>query len=200
MEKEMFDFYKNALSGAITAPLCADYKNQWRSCNDNKEALVKLVMRQQSIPYFITHCYNGKGLSKEYILQAFKDYINNGKNAIIHDADGVQGYTYSLYVAFEVIFKAAVDVLSFMWCSNTHVVIQASKCPILYVGANSTIHITCEGYNRPKIYLFDNSKVILYDIDSDSEVVIYKYSDSAQVEIGKYCIGKVKTFNKELRL
>lgn len=200
MEKEMFDFYKNALSGVITAPLCADYKNQWRSCNDNKEALVKLVMQQQSIPYFITHCYNGKGLSKEYILQAFNDYINNGEKAIIRDADGVQGYTYSLYVAFEGIFKAAVDVLSFMWCSNTNVTIQMYKSPILYISNSSIINITCEGYNCPKIYLFDDSKVVIDDMDEESKVVVYKYSKSAKVEAGKYCLGTIKQFEKELRL
>lgn len=197
----MFDFYKNALSGVITAPLCADYKNQWRSCNDDKDALVKLVMQQQSIPYFITHCYNGKGLSKEYILRTFEEYINNNsEKAIIRDADGVQGYIYSLYVAFKGVFKAAVDVLLFMWCSNTHMVIQASKCPILYVGANSTIHITCEGYNCPKIYLFDDSKVVIDDMDEESKVVVYKYSKSAKVEAGKYCLGTIKQFEKELRL
>lgn len=201
MEKEMFSFYKSALSGVITTPLCADYTQEWRGCNDDKEKLMKLVMRQQSLPYFITHCYQGKGLSKEYILKAFGDYVNmNTEKAIIRDADLVQGYTYALYVAFKGIFKATVDVLAFMWCSNTHVTIQASKCPIFYVGAKSTIHITCDGYNCPRIYLFDDSKVILDDVDEDSRVIIYKYSDNAQVEIGKYCLGDVKTFNKELRL
>ena len=56
---EMFSFYKAALQGAITSPLCADYKNEWRGCGNDKDKLVKLVMRQQSLPYFITHCYNG---------------------------------------------------------------------------------------------------------------------------------------------
>lgn len=201
MNNEMFDFYKNALSGAITSPLCADYRNEWRACGDEKERLVKLVMRQQSLPYFITHCYNGKGLSKEYILDTFPEYINNAtEKAVIRDADGVRGYTYSIHVAFKGIFKAAADVLAFLWCSNTLVTIQGAKCPVLYVGAGSTIHVTCEGYNSPKIYLFDDSKVILDDMDENSKVVIYKYSENAQVELGKYCLGEVKTFNKELRL
>ena len=76
MEREMFMFYKNALSGALTAPLCADYTSEWRGCKDDKAKLVKLVMRQQSLPYFITHCYQGKGLSKDYILNNFREYIN----------------------------------------------------------------------------------------------------------------------------
>ena len=197
----MFDFYKAALSGAITAPLCADYKNEWRGCGENKDKLVKLVMRQQSLPYFITHCYSGKGLSKEYIQKTFQDYINmNTQKAIIFDADGVKGYTYSIYVAFKGVFKAVTDVLSLMWCSNTLTQIQAAKCPVIYVGCGSTIHITCEGYNSPKIYLFDDSKVIIDDADETCDITIYKYSPNAQVELGKYCLGKVKVFNKDLRL
>jgi archaellum component FlaC len=38
------------------------------------------------------------------------------------------------------------------------------------------------------------------DLDENSEVVVYKYSDDAQVELGKFCLGKVKVFRKELRL
>ena len=138
---EMFSFYKAALQGAITSPLCADYKSEWRGCGNDKDKLVKLVMRQQSLPYFITHCYKGKGLSKEYIQRTFADYINEStKKAVIFDADGVKGYTYSIYVAFEGIFKAVTDVLTAMWCNNTSVTIRKAKCPILYVGCGSTVH------------------------------------------------------------
>ena len=198
---EMFSFYKAALQGAITSPLCADYKNEWRGCGNDKDKLVKLVMRQQSLPYFITHCYNGKGLSKEYIQKTFADYINEStKKAVIFDADGVKGYTYSIYVAFEGVFKAVTDVLTMMWCNNTNVTISKAKCPILYVGCGSTVHLTCEGFNSPKIYLFDDSKVILDDVDETCDVIVYKYSPNAQVELGKYALGNVKVFDKQLKL
>ena len=105
MDNGMLAFYKAALQGEITAPLCAEYKNEWRKCGDDKEKLVKLVMRQQSLPYFITHCYQGKGLSKEYIIKNFSDFIN-GKRPIL-DADLVKGYSYALYVDFKAICKPA---------------------------------------------------------------------------------------------
>lgn len=44
------------------------------------------------------------------------------------------------------------------------------------------------------------SKITIEDIDKDSEVIVYKYSDKATVEEGKYCFGKVKVFNKQLKL
>ena len=194
MAQDLFNYYKHALSNG----LCSEYKGRWRACHDNKEQLVKLVMAQQSLPHFIHYCYNGMGLSKEYIQETFGDYING--NAVINDADGVDGYTYSLYVGFKGDFKAAVDVLSLMWCNNTNVTVETSKCPVIYVGCGSHVHLSLDGYNCPHIYLFDDSKVTIDDTDEDSKVVIYKYSDKAQVELGKYCLADVKVFNKKLKL
>lgn len=194
MAQDLFNYYKHALSNG----LCSEYKGRWRACHDNKEQLVKLVMAQQSLPHFIHYCYNGMGLSKEYIQETFGDYING--NAVINNADGVDGYTYSLYVGFNGVFKAAVDVLSLMWCNNTNVTVETSKCPVIYVGCGSHVHLSLDGYNCPHIYLFDDSKVTIDDADEDSKVVIYKYSDKAQVELGKYCLADVKVFDKQLKL
>lgn len=199
MDKEMFLFYKNALQGEITNPLCADYKNEWRACGDDKEKLISLALRQQSLPYLITHCYQGKGISKEYILNAFSNYINGSK--MLKDCDGVQGYTYEMWVGVNDYFlKPHADVTSYMWVKNVTLRIGETTCPVIYVGCGSHVHLSLDGYNCPHIYLFDDSKVTIDDADEDSKVVIYKYSDKAQVELGKYCLADVKVFNKELRL
>ena len=62
------------------------------------------------------------------------------------------------------------------------------------------MRIVCGGYNNVTIMLFDDSKVTLSDIDEESNVTVFKYSDQCDVTIGKYCMGKVKEFRKELRL
>ena len=199
MKNEMFDFYKFALQGALTNPLCADYKNEWRACNGDKDMLVKLVMRQQSIPYFITHCNNGKGLSKEYILNEFGDYINGNK--VIFDADGVKGYTYSLYVGYNGVCKPSEDVIALMWCSYNDLEIYTAKCPVIYVGCNSEVHVTLDGYNTPRFYLFDNSKLVIDDANETCSIIVYRYNKDAIIDGGKYCTTKsIKVFDKELRL
>lgn len=199
MRNEMFDFYKFALQGGLTDPLCVDYKNAWRQCGNDKEKLVKLVMRQQSLPYFITHCYSGNGLSKEYIQQEFNDFIN-GKRPIL-DADNISGYTYSIYVAFNGNCKPDNDVSAFMWCNSTTLEINATKCPVIYVGCGSELHLVCDGFNAPHIYLFDDSKLIIDDADDTDSIIVYKYSDASFVDIGKYCTTQnLKVFPKELRL
>lgn len=190
---EMMYFRKNAL----LANLCKEWSNKWTACHDDKEKLMRLALMQQSAAYFADFCYRGKGLTKEYCKREFADYING---RIFNDCDDVKGFSYAMYVDAPTGLKIVSDVAQFLWCDNVDVTIQKTKCPTLYVSNSSTIYITCDGYNCPRIYLFDDSKVILDDVDEDSRVIIYKYSDNAQVEIGKYCLGEVKTFNKELRL
>lgn len=199
MKDEMFEFNRNALLGNINGqPLCSEYKSAWRQCGDNKEMLIRLALMQQSQPYFSTACYNHLGLSKEYLVENFGEFING--NRTFEDVEGVKGYTYQMYIGFESDFKAVADVTSMMWCDNPQVEIEATKCPLFYVSNSSNVSFVCNGFNLPKIYLFDDSQVTIEDLDEDSEVVVYKYSDKAKVETGKYCLGKVKQFNKELRL
>lgn len=189
---EMLYFRKNAL----LANLCKEWSNKWAACHDDKEKLMRLVLMQQSAPYFADFCYRGKGLTKDYCKREFSDYIGR----IFNDCDNVKGFSYAMYIDAPTGFKIVSDVAQFLWCDNVDVTIPKIKCPILYVSNSSTIQITCDGYNCPHIYLFDDSKVTIDDADEDSKVVIYKYSDKAQVELGKYCLADVKVFDKQLKL
>lgn len=193
-------FKKNALLGNISAePLCQAYKQAWRSCGNDKDMLIRLAMRQQSLPYFSTACYEKLGLTKEYIKENFNEYIN-GK--ILEDCDGVKGYTYALYVDwnYDNDLEIKTDVSSIMWCVGTNVIVPKCKCPTIYVSNKSKVHLVCDGYNTINIKLFDESELIVEDMDASSEVVVYKYSDKAKVEEGKFCLKELKVFNKELRL
>ena len=195
----MFIFHKNALQGAITDPLCAEYRDEWRRCGNDLEKLVKLSLRQQSIPWFASMCYNRKGLSKEYITDMFKDYING---YVVRDADGVEGFTYGLFVDwdYENDLDINIDVASIMWTVGANIVVKATRCPTLYISNRSNVHLICDGYNTVNVKLFDNSVLTIEDLDANSDVVVYKYSDKARVELGKFCLKEPKIFNKELRL
>jgi hypothetical protein len=196
----MLKFKKNALLGNISAePICQAYKQAWRLCGDDKEMLVRLALNQQSQPYLSHACYKELGLTKEYIKKEFAGYING---YTIHDADEVHGYTYGLYVDWNYENDLVVDkdVISVMWTVGANIVVPSTKAPVIYISNRSNVHIVGDGFNTVNIKLFDESRIVIEDIDSNSEVVVYKYSDKASVEEGKYCFGKVKVFNKELRL
>lgn len=199
MDKEMMNFYKSALLGTVTQqPLCNEYKNEWRSCGTDKEKLLKFALRQQCLPFLFTYSFNGMGLSKEYLLKEYKDYINGAY--CVKDADMVQGYTYMLNVDYKGQYTQNIDVSAFMYTMDASVVVPLTKCPSYFVGCSSDIHFGLEGYNSVRIYLYDNSKVTIDSCDEESDVTIYKYSEDAEVEINKYCLGKVREFNKDLRL
>jgi hypothetical protein len=200
MKDEMINFKRNALLGNISGqPLCADYKAALRKCGDNKEMLVRLALMQQSTPYFSHACYEHLGLTKEYIKREFGDYING---YIVNDADGVQGYTYGLYVDwdYENDIDVKTDVTSIMWTVGANIVVPQTKAPTIYISNRSNVHLVGDGYNSINIKLFDKSKVTIEDLDENSEVIVYKYSNDAQVELGKFCFGSVKVFDKKLRL
>jgi hypothetical protein len=196
---ELLEFKKNAILGKISGqPLCEEYKAALRKCGNDKEMLVRLALQQQSTPYVSHACYESMGLTKEYILSNFGELIN-GKR-IFENVEGVDGYTYQLYVGYDKDFEITADVTSLMWCDGSQIVIPQTKCPTLYISNSSDVHISCEGYNSPKIYLFDDSVVTIEDCDDTCGVIIYKYSDNATVNTGKFCLKEPKVFNKELRL
>ena len=199
MEDEMLTFKKNALLGKISAePLCMQYKQAWRACGNDKELLVRLALSQQSIPYLSHACYESMGLTKEYILNNFGELIN-GKRTF-ENVEGVDGYTYQLYVGYDKDFEITADVTSLMWCNGSQIVIKPTKCPTVYISNKSKVRLVCDGYNTVNVKLFDESELIVEDMDENSEVVVYKYSDKASVELGKFCLKEPKVFNKELRL
>lgn len=196
---ELETFYKNALIGSLCEPLCDEYKGKWRACNGDKERLISLSMNQQAIPYFATYCRMGKGVSKDYILREFGEYING---YTIENADDIKGYTYSLYVDYDHDKDLVVDkdVAHIMWTVGASVVIPQTKCPTIYVSNRSDVHIVCEGFNHFTLYLFDNSRVVLEELGEESYVLAYKYGSNCELIKGKYCLGNVKEHNKELRL
>ena len=195
---ELLEFKKNAILGKISGqPLCEEYKAALRKCGNDKEKLVRLALMQQCTPYLSHACYESMGLTKEYILNNFGELIN-GKRTF-ENVEGVDGYTYQLYVGYDKDFDITADVTSLMWVES-RVFVPEIKCPTLYLSNYSSVYLTLNGYNSVHIYLFDESQVVIDDADESCEVVVYKYSSKADVVIGNYCFGKVKIFNKQLKL
>lgn len=194
MKREFFKFLKDAYTGG----LCSEYRDEIRSCREDKLQLVRLAMRQQSIPYMATMMRNGS-LTKKFALSEFGNYLNG---FILRDCDGVPDYTYSWYMdySYDNDIEVDVDVCHISHTEGATVIIPKTKCPRLYISNGSSVNLVCDGFNSIKIYLFDDSSVTVEDTDVDSEVVVYKYSDECEVTEGGFSFGKVKSFKKELRL
>ena len=200
MKQDLFEFQKNSFLGKVSGqPLCQEYKQLWKSCGNDKEMLMKLALRQQSLPYVVTACHKKLGLSKDYIKEQFGEYING---YALKDCDGIEGYTYGMYVDwdYENDLEINNDVTSIMWTVGANIVVPRTKAPVIYISNRSNVHLICEGFNSVNIKLFDKSKVTVEDMDEESDVTVYRYSDECIAERGKYCLKEPKIFNKELRL
>lgn len=190
----MQEYYKNSL----LANLCSEYKGHWQASMQDKEKLFVLAMQQQSIPHLLTFANNGIGLTKEYLKDEFENYINGKYKAI--DADGVKGdYKSTLYVDCDHKINTTDDVMTFMWC-DAQLEVQETKATKLYIGCQSNVKVTPQGYNTIIIMLFDESKVRIDECDTFTNINIYRYGQQTAVEIDKYCLAKVKIHEKELRL
>ena len=191
----LFKYYKESLSDN----LCDEYKSLWRMAMNDNGKLMKLAMCQQSLPHVITYAYQGRGMSKDYLLTEFREYING---YIVKDADGVKGYTYAMFVGDSQLsdINGDIDVYAFLWCDDVCLEISEGMCPTIYVGCNSHIDISCVGCNSIRIYLFDDSSVTI-NADETCNVVVLKYSDKCNVIKDEFCLcDKIKEFDKELRL
>lgn len=194
MDKEFLNFLKDAYSSG----LCNEYRDEIRRCHEDKLQLVRLAMRQQSCPWVATKMYEGV-ITTDYILNTFGEYLNG---YVLKDCDNVGGYNYMWFVDFDYTddIVASADVLHISHTVGANIVVPQTKAPTIYISNHSNVHLVCEGFNSVNIKLFDKSIVTIEDLDENSEVFVYKYSKNAKVELGKYCLGKVKVFDKELRL
>jgi len=194
-DKVYFNFEKQAYG---ENGLCAEYKNELRRCHQDTSRLVALSLRQQSIPWMATKIRE-RLIPLDYIKTMWKDYING---YVFHNLDGVDGYTYTWYVDYDYDndICAREDVVHITHTVGPTVVIPETKCPVIYVDNHSDVHIVCEGYNMPKFYLFDNSRITIEDTDEESNIIVYKYSGECKVKTERFCLCSVREFDKELRI
>lgn len=193
MADEMFLFYRNSLA----RNLCNEYRSLFRKDLNNKDELMRLCMRQQSIPYMATSCYEKWGLSMDYIISEFNEYIN-GKYTV-YNCDGVNGYSYQLWCLNRDPIIVESDITHIMGC-DCDINIPITKCPTIYISNNSHTNLKTKGYNSIRIYLFDESRIDIDSLDKNSNLLIYKYSPNCNIITTEKCEGKIKIFNKELKL
>lgn len=194
MDKEFLNILKDAYSNG----LCKEYRDEIRGCHEDKLQLIRLAMRQQSCPWVATKMYEGV-ITTDYLLNTYGEFLNG---YVLKDCDNVAGFTYSWFVDWDYQndIIVGVDVAHVSHTVGANVVVPKVLCPTIYVSNKSKVHLVCEGYNSINVKVFDESEVIIEDCDDTCEVLVYKYSDKAKVVEGKYCLGHVNQFDKELRL
>lgn len=153
----LLDFKRNA----IMLGLCAEYKEEWDSCR-TKEDLVKLATDSNGIAFLADSFSFGWGVSVDYLLKEFKDYISDWteNKPIRHSKNGL-GYTSEIYVTDTSVVTPRGTLNIFIDC---HGVIQLPEGFVgsIYICGGSSV-IVCGKNLLLDLYVYGTDIVIIDD-------------------------------------
>lgn len=165
------DYFKQ---NAIDKNLCVEYALKWAKIKD-KESLFALACVPQSCGYIARSIYEGWGVSIDYIINEFGDYIN-GKY-VVNNLDGVKDATGAMYIKYNgKIDTPLCDITQFIGCEGTYIHIADGSAVTLHISNSSDIKLSLGNCNV-RIYLYDESTVDLGDISKDTKVSIAHYGN-----------------------
>ena len=130
---DLLSFKRNAMM----LGLCTSYKDKWDEAT-SKEALMDMALDSNGVETLADAAAFGWGLDIQYMKRTFSDYIN-GKWKRNKD-----GYTSCLYVDFNGQIEQDCTLTTVLSSKVEFHVPEGSVCK-LYVGGESTAHITGEG-------------------------------------------------------
>ena len=117
--------------------LCASYKNKW-DATTNKEELMDMALYSYGVELLADAHSFGFGMDIQYMEQVFSDYINGKWKR------SMDGYTSCLYVDFNGRIEQDCTLTTVLDSRVEFHIPKGNVCK-LYVGAESTVHITGEG-------------------------------------------------------
>lgn len=130
---DLLSFKRNAMM----LGLCTSYKDKWDEAT-SKEALMDIALDSNGVEMLTDAAAFGWGMDIQYLKRTFSGYIN-GKWKRNKD-----GYTSCLYVDFNGQIEQDCTLTTVLSSKVEFHVSEGSVCK-LYVGGESTVHITGEG-------------------------------------------------------
>ena len=153
----MLAFKRNA----VLLGLCDEYKAAWNGVGSKKD-LVDMALDANGVAFMAKSVAEGWGLSRDYILENFGDYVNEG---YVRDRGG---YTSKLYVDYggDIFQPATLNLL--IGCNTSVLVPESSVCKI-YVCGMSDVRISCVG--KCYVYVYGGYNVVKYSGDVTVEEI-----------------------------
>lgn len=151
MASGMLAFKRNA----ALLGLCDKYKAEWNEAKDKKD-LVDMALDANGVEFMARSVAEGWGLSKDYILENFGDYVNE---KYVRDKGG---YTSKMYVDYggDIFQPATLNLL--IGCNTSVLVPESSVCKI-YVCGRTYIRVNCAG--KCYVYVYGGYNNVKYHGD-----------------------------------
>ena len=146
---------------AVLLGLCDEYKTEWNEAKDKKD-LVDMALDANGVEFMAKSVAEGWGLSKDYILGNFGDYVNEG---YVRDKGG---YTSKLYVDYggDIFQPATLNLL--IECNTSVLIPEGSVCKI-YVCGRTYVRINCVG--KCYVYVYGGYNDVKYSGDVTVEEI-----------------------------
>lgn len=142
---------------SMSLGLCEIYKKKWDECESKKE-LIDMALDANGIEYLADFFSFGWGLSPEYILKEFHDYINGAYQR------SSNGYTGELFVLNKKTISVRSTLNLLVECDCTVIVPASVVCKIYVCGGSVTIEnhgvvdVFCYGDTKEPIFTEDDSR------------------------------------------
>ncbi len=121
--------------------LCGEYKDKWANAATPKD-LVDIASDINGADFLCASAAKGWGLSKEFLLNNFRGFIN-GEYTSRH-GDGA-GYTSEIYIGHNGNITARATIIIVLY-SNATVYIPKNHVCRIFAACNTNIDVQCDGY------------------------------------------------------
>lgn len=144
--------------------LCGQYKTMWDACR-NKKDLMNMALDANGVEFMADSIAFGWGLSKEYLMKEFGDFINGKYQR------NKGGYKSRMYVGYEGDITIDSTITLLVGCKGK-VIVPCSMVGNIYICGGCDIDVKNDGV----VYLYtyaDNNKV---HKNGKTEVIQWKES------------------------
>lgn len=126
---------------ALAMGLCGKYNEKWADATTQKE-LVDLATDINGADFLCASVAKGWGLSRDFLLQNFGDYIN-GRYVSAHGEK--KDYTSEVFIGCDGEIRARTTIIIVLYSDVTVYVPKNHACRIFAAG-NTNIGIQCDGH------------------------------------------------------
>lgn len=145
--------------------LCGQYKTMWDACR-NKKDLIDMALDANGVEFMADSIAFGWGLSKEYLMKEFGDFINGKYQR------NKGGYKSRMYVGYEEDITIDSTITLLVGCKGK-VIVPCSMVGNIYICGGCDIDVKNDGV----VYLYEYAGNNNVHKDENVEITQHKESN-----------------------
>lgn len=138
---------------SILMGLCEKYREKWDACASKKQ-LVDMALDSNGIEFMADAIAFGWGLSKEYLMQEFGEFMNGFYRR------QEEGYASEMYIGAHEVLSAESTLLLIGYCDDIEIEIPEHAVCRIYICGGSSVRIENNGKVELLVYGAGNNIVV----------------------------------------